>query len=125
MTAAPQELADHLLALEKALQTREVRSSAEKIGEILSPEFREFGRSGFAYTFDDIITRLVAETGPNNTGIEDFTVSMISETVALATYRGIRIENDGSRQLANRSSLFRLDSDGKWRMVFHQGTAAA
>lgn len=125
MTAVPKDLADHLLALEKALQTREVRSSAEKIREILSPEFHEFGRSGLAYTFDDIITRLVAETGPNNTDIADFTVSMIAETVALATYRGIRIEDDGRRQLANRSSLFRLDPDGKWRMVFHQGTAAA
>jgi hypothetical protein len=125
VTPASQDLTDHLLALEKALQTREVRSSAEKIGEILSPEFREFGRSGLAYTFDDIIARLIAETGPNNTGIEDFSVSMISETVALATYRGIRIESDGTRLLANRSSLFRLDPDGKWRMVFHQGTAAA
>ncbi len=125
MTPATKDLTNHLLALEKALQTREVRSSAEKIGDLLVPEFREFGRSGLAYTYNDIVTRLVAETGPNNTDIADFTVSMIAETVALATYRGIRIKDDGSRQLANRSSIWRLDPGGKWRMVFHQGTAAA
>lgn len=125
MTAAPQELSNRLLALEKALQDRDVRSSEEKIRELLSPDFREFGRSGLAYTFDDIITRLVAETGPNNTDIADFTVSMIAPAVALATYSGIRTEADGSRLFTNRSSIWRLDSDGKWRMVFHQGTAAA
>jgi hypothetical protein len=125
VTSATPELTDHLLALEKALQTREVRSSAEKIAALLSPDFREFGRSGLAYTFNDIITRLVAETGPNNTDIADFTVSMIAGNVALATYLGIRFEEDGSRQLANRSSIWRLDADEKWRMVFHQGTAAA
>jgi len=125
VTAAPQDLTDHLLALEKTLQTREIRSSAEKIGELLSQDFREFGRSGHAYTFDDIVTRLVAETGSNNTDIADFSVSLIAENVALAVYRGIRIEQDGGRQFTNRSSLWRLDADGTWRMVFHQGTAAA
>lgn len=125
MTAATKALADHLLALEIALQTRDVRSSEEKIRELLSPEFREFGRSGLAYTFGDIISRLLAETGPNNTDIADFTVSMITQTVALATYRGIRINDDGSHLYANRSSLWRHEPDGKWRMVFHQGTATA
>ncbi len=121
---APGLLANHLLALETALQTRDVRSSDEKLRELLSPEFREFGRSGLAYTFDDIVTRLVAETDPNNnTTISDFSAEMLSETIALATYRGIRINQDGSRLLTNRSSIWRLDPDGKWRMVFHQGTA--
>ena len=118
----PQPLADHLLSLEAALQTREVRSSETKLRELLAPEFREFGRSGLAYTFDDIVSRLIAETGPNNTEIADFDVSLLSETMALATYRGIRIKDDGRRLFTNRSSIWRLDADGRWRMVFHQGT---
>lgn len=120
---AQSSLADHLLALELALQTREVRNSEQKLRELLAPEFREFGRSGLAYTFDDIVTRLVAETGPNNTSISDFNAAMLSDTIALATYRGTRINDDGSQLFANRSSIWRLDPDGKWRMVFHQGTA--
>jgi hypothetical protein len=123
--AAPKPLVDHLLALELALQTREVRRSAESLRELLAPEFREFGRSGLAYTFDDIVTRLVAETGPNNTSISDFSAEMLSDTIALATYRGTRVNDDGSRLFANRSSIWRLDPNGKWRLVFHQGTATA
>ncbi|CDZ57368.1 nuclear transport factor 2 family protein [Neorhizobium galegae] len=117
---ARSSLADHLLALELALQSREVRGSEQKLRELLAPEF---GRSGLAYTFDDIVTRLVAETGPNNTSISDFSATMLSDTIALATYRGTRINDDGSQLFANRSSIWRLDPDGKWRMVFHQGTA--
>ena len=122
---APKPLADHLLGLELALQTRDVRNSEEKLRELLAPEFREFGRSGLAYTFDDIVTHLVAETGPNNTSISDFSATMLSDTIALATYRGTRVNDDGSRLFTNRSSIWRLDPDGKWRMVFHQGTATA
>ncbi|WP_105428620.1 DUF4440 domain-containing protein [Neorhizobium sp. T6_25] len=122
---APKPLADHLLGLELALQSREVRGSEQKLRELLAPEFREFGRSGLAYTFDDIVTHLVGETGPDNTSISDFSATMLSDTIALATYRGTRINDDGSRLLANRSSIWHLDPDGKWRMVFHQGTATA
>lgn len=118
-----QSLADHLLSLEAALQTREVRSSETRLRELLAPEFREFGRSGLAYTFDDIISRLVSEVGPNNTAILDFSVSLLSDTIALATYRGVRlVDDDGRKLFTNRSSIWRLDVDGKWRMVFHQGT---
>jgi hypothetical protein len=120
---APKPLADHLLGLELALQSREVRGSEQKLRELLAPEFREFGRSGLAYTFDDIVTHLVAETGSNNTSISDFSATMLSDTIALATYRGTRINDDGSKLFTNRSSIWRLDRDGKWRMVFHQGTA--
>ncbi len=123
--SAASPLADHLLALELALQSREVRGSEQKLRELLSPEFREFGRSGLAYTFDDIVTRLVAETGPNNTSISDFSAEMLSDTIALATYRGTRIDDDDSKLFTNRSSIWRLDADGRWRMVFHQGTATA
>ncbi|MBP1847026.1 hypothetical protein J2046_005308 [Rhizobium petrolearium] len=119
-----QSLADHLLSLEAALQTREVRSSETRLRELLVPEFREFGRSGLVYTFDDTISRLVSEVGPNNTAILDFSVSLLSDTVALATYRGVRlVDDDGHKLFTNRSSIWHLDVDGKWRMVFHQGTA--
>jgi hypothetical protein len=123
MPAPPQSLTDHLLSLETALQTREVRSSEARLRELLAPDFREFGRSGLAYTFNDIMTRLVVEDGPANSSISNFAASMLSETIALATYRGMRLNADGNRQFTNRSSIWRLDADGKWRMVFHQGTA--
>ncbi|WJR65598.1 DUF4440 domain-containing protein [Neorhizobium sp. CSC1952] len=123
--AEAQSLAEHLLSLETALQSPEIRSSETKLRELLAPGFREFGRSGLSYTFDDIIPRLTAEVGPSNTAIADFAVSLLSDTVALATYRGIRVDDDGGKLFTNRSSIWRLDADGRWRMVFHQGTPAA
>jgi hypothetical protein len=126
MADADKNLTEHLLSLELALQTREVRSAKTKLRDLLAPDFREFGRSGLAYTLGDIISRLVAEAGPaNNTAILDFAISRLSDTIVLATYHGTRLDQDGTTLFTNRSSIWRLDEDGKWRMVFHQGTAAA
>lgn len=89
--------------------------------ELLAPDFREFGRSGRSYTLEDIVSHLVAENEVGNTAIEDFVISRLSGTVTLATYRGIRI-NNGIQTFTNRSSIWRQELDGGWRMVFHQGT---
>ena len=120
-----QDLKTHLLALETALQTKEVRSSEARLLEMLAPDFREFGRSGGAYDLREIVSGLMSETTAARTAIEDFQVSLLSEAVVLATYRGIRFMADGSELFTNRSSIWRLDKDGSWRMVFHQGTPAA
>ncbi|RWX79051.1 DUF4440 domain-containing protein [Neorhizobium lilium] len=121
-----QALLEHLLALEAALQTREVRSVEARLRELLAPDFREFGRSGAAYTLNDILGSLPAETGRDDDtlSISDFRISVLSEGVALATYLGTRTRPDGSRLLTNRSSIWREEADGQWRMVFHQGTPA-
>jgi hypothetical protein len=47
----------------------------------------------------------------------------MSETVVLATYRSSRCGGDGDPRFSLRSSLWRREEDGSWRMVFHQGTA--
>lgn len=119
------DLKAHLFALETALQTKEVRSSKARLLEILAPDFREFGRSGGVYDLPEILSGLMSEEVATKTAIENFQVSALSETVMLATYRGIRFRDDGSELFTNRSSIWRLDEDGSWRMVFHQGTPAA
>lgn len=115
-----------LLERETALQTEEVRRSKSRLRDLLAADFREFGRSGRAYTLEDVVTLLPGETGsedqtPTRTGIADFQIARLSETIALATYRGSRESKDGILY-TNRSSIWRLDPDGRWRMVFHQGT---
>ncbi len=119
------DLKAHLLALETALQTTEVRSSRARLLDILAPDFREFGRSGGSYDLAEILSGLTAEMTVAKTAIEDFSISLLSETVVLATYRGIRFEDDGTELVTNRSSIWRLEKDGNWRMVFHQGTPTA
>lgn len=125
MPEATETLREHLLSLEAALQTREVRSSPTVLRELLAPDFREFGRSGAAYAIDDVLSSLPTETEPDDTSISGFAVSVLSETVILATYRGTRTRTDGSRVFTNRSSIWRQDPDGRWRMAFHQGTPTA
>jgi hypothetical protein len=118
------DLASHLLALETELQTLGARRSEVRLRELLAADFREFGRSGGFFALPDVLSSLTAETSAVRTAIEDFSVCALSETVALATYRGIRAGGDGRDILTNRSSIWRLEEDGDWRMVFHQGTPA-
>jgi hypothetical protein len=123
--AIMQNLRAHLLTLEGALQTSEIRSSESRLRELLAPDFREFGRSGGCHDLADILSSLANEAGPLATTIEDFTAVRLSETIVLVTYRGVRLVDREDRVLTNRSSIWRLDPDGNWRMVFHQGTPAA
>jgi hypothetical protein len=120
------DLRNLLLELEIALQTEEVRSSEAQLRDLLAQDFREFGRSGRAYTLEDVVTYLTGADGgedlpPARTDIADFQVVRLSETIAFTTYRGSRESKDGI-SYTNRSSIWRLDPDGRWRMVFHQGT---
>jgi hypothetical protein len=119
------DLHDHLLALETELQTASSRRSEDRLRDLLAEDFFEFGRSGRSYSFADILANLTAETTAMQTSVEGFSVSLLSDTVALATYRGIRFQEDGSTQRTNRSSVWRAEADGSWRMVFHQGTPTA
>jgi hypothetical protein len=115
-------LRDHLLARETELQTLPTRTNAKRLGDLLAADFHEFGRSGRSYRFDDILASLPYETTVMPTAIEDFAINRVSETVALATYRGLRFDAHGHASHANRSSIWRRDPDRDWRMVFHQGT---
>lgn len=119
------DLEAHLLRLETALQTKEVRSSRGLLLDLLAADFREFGRSGGSYDLAETLSGLTSEASVAKTAIEDFSISLLSETVVLATYRGIRVEDDRTELVTNRSSIWRLDKDGSWRMVFHQGTPTA
>lgn len=50
--------------------------------------------------------------------MSDFEIHPLSDEIILATYR---IYNEIGKQHSLRSSIWKLN-DGKWKMVFHQGT---
>ncbi len=89
--------------------------------ETIAPDFREFGRSGGNRDLPEILSGLMTEAAGAKMAVKDFSISRPSETIALATYRGVRFEDDGTELVTNRSSISRLEKDGNWRMVFHQG----
>lgn len=112
------DLAAHLRELEQRLHDPKVRGSAFLTGDLLDEDFTEFGSSGKIYGRTDIIAALAAEAGQAGPpiGSENYQLKRLSETVALLTYETVA----GNRRVL-RSSIWRR-TDGRWRMIFHQGT---
>jgi hypothetical protein len=113
-------IADELRELEDSLLMNSVRKDAEKVSALLAEEFCEFGRSGTVYSKTDILAFLRDEE-ETRIAMSDFVYRPIAEGVALVTYRSERAEPDGELIAALRSSLWVM-RNGRWQMVFHQGT---
>lgn len=116
-----------LRELEERLLASDVRSSREDLSDLLADDFVEFGRSGRVYDRRQAIEALSAEID-RNASIErtasDFRISLLAQGVALLTYRSTRRSAAGESVAHSlRSSIWKL-ADGRWRMVFHQGTPA-
>ncbi len=115
------QLKDHILRLENALLLGEIRGSAQRLGEILSPGFFEFGSSGTVYRFYE------GDTFPCfpehiRVEIEDFSIVPLADDCVLATYTCLKHDKtSGSISRSLRSSVWR-ETDGIWKIVFHQGT---
>jgi hypothetical protein len=117
MNAAPTVEAQ-LRHLEEQLLQADVRASAERLDALLADDFIEFGSSGRVFDKKRIVKLLPEET-PINLSLNSFKSRMLSETIALVTYRA----TSGSKPAVYtlRSSIWRL-SNGQWQIVFHQGT---
>ena len=111
-------LHDALLRLELQLLDPAIRKERAAVAALLADEFCEVGRSGRVYTKPQILDELASEP-ERAMELEDFTVVALGETAALATYRSVH----GDAK-ACRSSVW-VWRDGRWQMLYHQGTAAA
>ncbi len=120
------DLGEHLRALEERLFEQQVRNSRPALEALLSPEFREIGASGRLYTCDTIIAALLQEpTDGIKRRLTDFDTQLLAPGLALVTYRAVRDIPTQPSIHSLRSSVWRQEPDGHWRMVFHQGTLAA
>jgi hypothetical protein len=108
--------------LEERLFRPEVRRSPEAVAALLAVDFVEFGRSGMAYDRRCVIDSLQQEP-PTELTISDFSVRRLAETVTFVTYRSVRRTEDGQAVHSLRSSIWQA-IDGRWQMIFHQGTPA-
>jgi hypothetical protein len=117
-------LFETLRELEVALHQPQVRSQTAKLGELLHPDFREFGRSGATYTRAQILAECAAHQQTYTVWSQDFVVEQLAEGLALLTYRSAHVgESQELERHTNRSSLWQLTASG-WKMRFHQGTPA-
>jgi hypothetical protein len=113
------------LSLETSLHRPDIRSSPDLVGRLLADEFLEFGRSGRVYnksvTIEALAAEDVSEPAPLPQ-VSDFSVTRLSHDVMLVTYKSTR-EPKGSQEGRQtlRSSIYR-HQDGRWQMIFHQGT---
>jgi hypothetical protein len=108
-------LKEHLCQLEEQLLQPDVRTSPEELSKLLADEFFEFRSSGsVAYKKDMVSAGLTVR----KMTLHNFEVQTLAPDVALATYRVV----DETRKLHTlRSSIWKR-IDGRWQMVFHQGT---
>lgn len=123
MTARPPET-DLLRQLEEELLKPEVRKSAERLGALLADEFLEFGSSGHAYDKAQIIMALQDERpdAALHVSLTEFTARRLAPDVVPVTYRTRRRGGPAMPEVSRlRSSIWKL-IDGRWQMVFHQGT---
>ncbi|CAI9416265.1 hypothetical protein ANOBCDAF_03677 [Pleomorphomonas sp. T1.2MG-36] len=117
--------ADFFRSLEQKLHRPEVRRSPDAVRALLADAFIEFGSSGTVYDKASIIEALATEPMGEAAlvpGVDDFATRLISTTVVLVTYRSSRLRPDGTgARTTLRSSIWTL-IDGRWQMLFHQGT---
>jgi hypothetical protein len=110
-------IAGHLRALEEQLLQSEFRKNREAVSALLAEEFREFGSSGQIYDKQQVLDLLEGEQQVP-ISLTDFYFQQLNRDVVLVTYKSRRAE-----QTALRSSLWML-REGRWQMIFHQGTKA-
>jgi hypothetical protein len=117
------EILDLLKRLELSLLDPAVRSSADKLSPLIADDFTEFGASGGVYDKRQVLSALPQELPRTDTKISNLQVKLLSDGVALVTYRAEYIASNGKTVRSLRSSLWR-QRDGHWQMTFHQGTPA-
>ena len=111
----------HLAELERELHQSATRRDVGRLTELLHESFVEYGRSGRVYDRDEMIRGLSTEISPT-IWAGDFSVSQVTEGVALVTYRTAQINEQGEfNRRALRSSLW-IHTDCGWQLRFHQGT---
>ena len=114
------DVAETLRGLEASLLTNAVRKDAARVAAMLADEFCEFGSSGAVYSKAEMIASLRDEEEVQ-IAMKEFVYREVGEGIALVTYRSEREMEDGAMIAALRSSLW-VFRDGRWQMVFHQGT---
>jgi hypothetical protein len=124
MRDADHAVTEELLRKEKLLLDPAIRRGRSEVAALLADGFFEFGSSGRIWTRDGILDLLATENYDPPT-MEAFACRLIEDSVALVTYRTVRLSPDtGQSRVVLRSSIW-IRQSGHWRVQFHQGTPAS
>ena len=108
-------LKEQLQKLEESHIGLEVRTSMEKLDEILADEFFEIGSSGFMYDKQECLETGVVLTDMT---LHNYEIYPLAEDVVLSTY--FIVDTTRNRNTL-RSSIWKFIA-GRWQLYFHQGT---
>ena len=116
----PQQQVDHVIALERTLLRREHRGRADVLELLLDPEFTEIGASGRLWDRAEMMAAMLADPDTSVIRDEEMSGRVLADGLVLLVFV---TDREGRR--ARRTSLWRRDIGGDWRMLHHQGTLAA
>jgi hypothetical protein len=115
-------VADKLRALEDRLLQTDFRRNRKVVSELLANDFREFGSSGRVWNKQQILDLL--ETEPSfHAVIQNFQAIELVSGAFLLTYTA-SVQRVGSDSTASLRSSIWIRRNGRWQMIFHQGTPA-
>ena len=112
------ESTDRVLALERSLLTRAVRADRDRLERLLHPDFVEIGASGRRWSRAEMLDALSDEPSLDDVEAIDLLGRQLAADVVLVTYSTRRATTS-----VHRSSIW-VRRDGKWVVLFHQGTVA-
>ena len=110
--------------LEERLANPGPDENAGTLGLLIAEDFREIGSSGRMFDAQTVLGALgtVAQrAGRGTISLEEFRLQKVAPNVMLTTYVAKSAAGPGWRPPSIRSSLW-CKRDGRWQVVFHQGT---
>lgn len=113
-------LQTHLEALERALLDPAIRADRARLDTLIAEDFLEIGASGAVFGKAEVLARLPVESDVAFEALP-MRVQRVGADVARVLY-AVRRDAGSDVRCSLRSSWWRLEADGCWRMVFHQGT---
>lgn len=114
-----------LQALEVELHHPGVRCDAQRLDQLLHPDFHEVGRSGRPYDRATVVRFLGEQVAFPPVISDDFALQALGPGIALLSYRSALRRPDATLENHTlRSSVWVLHG-ALWQLIYHQGTPAA
>lgn len=123
--AVQRETQLEIRALEERLANPDAEDFPGALAALFGADFREFGSSGRVFDAATVmvaVTNATKRTGRAGISLEGFRVDKVAPNVVLATYLSRVAPGPGWKPPSLRSSLW-CKREGRWQIVFHQGTA--
>jgi hypothetical protein len=110
-----------LIELEERLFEAETRASAGELDALIADAFIEIAGSGVRFGKKEVLDRLPAELPPTVSASE-YELRHLAPNCAQLLYKAVMVKGGESIAIYSlRSSIWSL-INGRWQMIFHQGT---